>query len=101
MKIDIDKKYRTIGGEEVEYLHRAPEAWPDEHPWRGIVNGTAHSWSDTGKFCKDSDSPYHLDLIEVREPREWQIRGFEDIDSVYTGPSLATGEIIRVREIID
>lgn len=100
MKIDINKKYRTRDGKPVEYLHRVPEGLPTPYPWRGTVDGNEISWTDEGRLLSgERTSPF--DLIEVREPREWTIRGFEDIDLVYAGPSLATGEIIRVREIID
>lgn len=67
-KIDRNKKY-TSNGNPVEYLHRAPEGWPEEFPWRGIVNGDALTWTDEGCFCADyANNPNNL--VEVCEPLE-------------------------------
>ena len=109
MKIDINKKYRTKS-----------DQWPvtivsTDGPYPGFpVVGYAHHtgtpllchWSEDGKYPANTN----VDLIEVREPREWKA-------VVVTGdPVLADGslanyaegdeedpkyEIIRVREIID
>lgn len=116
MKIDINKKYRTRDGREVRLLHRAPEGWPTSYPWRGIVGDASRlTWTDHGVQDLD-DSPNDDDLIEVREPREWQIsvvteEVFEktyrigypigSVSSYQNGDDEQGYEVIRVREIID
>ena len=67
MKIDPSKKY-TSGGHPVEFLHRAPEGWSGDYPWRGIVNGNEYTWTDEGVHLigyPDHDS----DLTEAIEPK--------------------------------
>ena len=72
MKIDPSKKYTTRDGRPVEFLHRAPEGWPGEYPWRGIVGSGTASWDDDGRFYDDSAQCLQ-DLVEVREPLEVQL----------------------------
>ena len=103
MKIDINKKYRTVFAK-----------WPvtivsTEGPYPGFpVVGYTHSpatdvpllchWSEVGGYPANT----HLDLIEVREPREWTlVRAAIAEVMADAGPAIATGERIRVREIID
>ena len=101
MKIDITKKYRT-----------ASAKWPvtilsTDGPYPGFpVVGYAYSsgtpmlchWSEVGGYPANT----HLDLIEVREPREWEIRCHEDgsIAVSIAGLAAPRGETLRVREII-
>jgi hypothetical protein len=117
MKIDINKKYRTVSAK-----------WPvtivsTEGPYPGFpVVGYAHSpstnvpllchWSEVGGYPANT----HLDLIEVREPREGFVsvvteatfeRAYGLGDPVGTFVTHRPGdeedgfEVIRVREIID
>jgi len=102
MKIDINKKYRTSDAK-----------WPVtivsvNGPYPGFpVVGYAHSssvpllshWTEDGGYPANT----HLDLIEVREPREWEIRCHEDgsIGVSVGGLAAPRGETIRVREILD
>jgi hypothetical protein len=67
MKIDPSKKYRTRSGRTVEFLHRAPEGWPGERPWRGIVAGEPLTWMDNGSEINEATGSAD-DLVEVREP---------------------------------
>jgi hypothetical protein len=66
MKIDPSKKYKTRSGRPVEFLHRAPEGWPNSFPWRGIVAGEPISWMDNGSQFNDATERAN-DLIEVCE----------------------------------
>jgi hypothetical protein len=67
MKIDPSKKYKTRSGRPVEFLHRAPEGWPGERPWRGIVAGEPITWRDNGSEFNEAIESAD-DLVEVREP---------------------------------
>ena len=67
MKIDPSKKYTTRDGRPVTLLHRVPEGWPGEYPWRGIVNGQPLSWMDNGSAFSEATESTD-DLVEVREP---------------------------------
>ncbi len=67
MKIDPSKKYRTRSGRPVEFLHRAPEGWPVEYPWIGIVGGRPQCWMDSGSEFNEATESSD-DLVEVREP---------------------------------
>jgi hypothetical protein len=67
MKIDPSKKYKTRSGRTVEFLHRAPEGWPGEYPWIGIVGGKPQCWMDNGSEFNDATESAD-DLIEVCEP---------------------------------
>ena len=72
MKIDPSKKYKTRSGRPVEFLHRAPEGWPGEYPWRGIVGGEPQCWMDSGvEFDEKVESAD--DLVEVREPMRLRV----------------------------
>ena len=102
MKIDINKKYRTTDAK-----------WPvtivsTDGPYAGFpIVGYVHSsgtpvlchWSEVGGYPANTN----LDLIEVREPREWEITCYEDGSICVNIDGLAAprGEKIRVREIID
>jgi len=106
MKIGINKKYRT-----------ASAKWPvtivsTNGPYPGFpVVGYAHSpatnvpllchWSEVGGYPANTN----LDLIEVREPREWTLRGHGlgfGVGVIHDGPGIPADEpMIRVREIID
>jgi hypothetical protein len=116
MKIDINKNYRTVSAK-----------WPvtivsTEGPYPGFpVVGYAHSpstsvpllchWSEVGGYPANT----HLDLIEVREPREWNVRVALSGNNQYNQHELIAEqrdgmiaphegcrwEVIRVREIID
>lgn len=68
--IDPTKKYQTRDGREVQFLHRAPEGWPPPYPWRGIVEGVPKIWCEEGQYY-DHGGNHPLDLVEVREPREF------------------------------
>ena len=69
MKIDPSKKYTTRDGRPVKFLHRAPEGWPGEYPWRGFVDKLSRTWDDDGReFSSKTNTP--SDLVEVREPLE-------------------------------
>jgi len=109
MKIDINKKYRTSDAK-----------WPVtivsvNGPYPGFpVVGYAHSssvpllshWTEDGGYPANT----HLNLIEVREPREFWINiypgngtalhpTFESAEAGKNG-GFASVETIRVREII-
>jgi hypothetical protein len=102
MKIDINKKYRTSDAK-----------WPVtivsvNGPYPGFpVVGYAHAksnpllcqWTEAGGYPGNTN----LDLIEVREPREWEITCYDDGSMRVNIGGLASprGETIRVREIID
>ena len=110
MKIDINKKYRTRDAK-----------WPVTivstiGPYaRFPVVGYAHStsvpllchWSEVGGYPANTN----LDLIEVREPRDFWINIYpgrgtalhETLESAEDGKAggFANVETIRVREILD
>ena len=72
MKIDPSKKYQTRDGKPVTHLHRVPDGWPSNFPWRGLADGSVITWCDNGRaFIDDADSP--ADLLEVREPMELEV----------------------------
>ena len=102
MKIDINKKYRTKEGHDVEFLHRVPEGWPTEWPWRGIAEGCKISWRDDGSCGVSPDAPLDDDLIEVREPREGWIAAHQMCSTAAAAEAYSgINRVIRVREIID
>jgi hypothetical protein len=111
MKIDINKKYRTKEGDDVKFLHRVPDGWPTQYPWRGIIgDGNQMSWTDDGRQNVNR-SPNDYDLIEVREPREWTLAVAQGNtaypDGTISESRTSRGEFsefwvpVRVREIID
>ena len=104
MKIDITKKYQTRDGRDVTLLHRAPDGWPTKWPWRGMISGESVTWTDEGHHIRGGNDDWNL--IEVREPREFELAiNLENPNCVY---SRSIGglkdnpewEIIRVREIL-
>ena len=106
MKIDINKKYRYRMGEPVQIL-----AVDLDGPLNGgkpqpvaAYDAKAHEVTfhhSDGRFDygEANDS---LDLIEVREPREWYLEP-NDItcDGFYVTTEPGERPTIRVREIID
>jgi hypothetical protein len=100
MKIDINKKYRYRDGEPARILCvDAPGCYP-------VVSicprGDVFTHTLTGSQHNGS-SGCAGDLIEVREPREWEITCYEDgsMQVNIGGLKAPRGETIRVREIID
>jgi len=105
MKIDPNKKYKTRDGQEVSLLHKAPDGWPNPYVIRGLLNENPVSWTDEGRFNTASES--HVDLIEVREPREWVMHvkpSSQKVAAIYEDQweeASQPWERIRVREIIE
>lgn len=115
MKIDINKKYRYRNGDLARVL--CVDAPGSQMVVTVDQNGTLHKhWAD-GAYCIDSSST-DLDLIEVREPREWEIFVSTELNNSYKAGTidgsatedLQVGkrripgkywEIVRVREIIE
>ena len=119
MKIDINKKYRYRMGHPVRILAiDADGAFQEGEPQPVIAwdaragESTAHF--EDGRFDSDwQNNP--LDLIEVREPREWSVsevttealenqasgRNPGDIVAYDEGDERMGYTIIRVREILD
>lgn len=119
MKIDINKKYRTRDGREARLfttesrIINAPvtgEVLNEDGEWR------SYGWLDNGQSVSRSGNTYpQNDLVEVREPREWDIRVgtngntvkgdgriiAEQLQGDRTPGDRDTFEVIRVREIID
>lgn len=108
MKIDINKKYRYRCGDEarilcVDLVGPNDDGRPQPVASYGGCGEEVLFHFEDGVFDKpDSDDPF--DLIEVREPREWKAEGYSAsrrLLAITDGPPIATGEQIRVREIID
>ena len=99
MKIDISKKYRYRNGVEARVL--CVDA-PTEDPVISMTpSGEIVTHRIDGKFYEINDD--ECDLVEVREPREWEITCYDDGSMRVNIGGLAAprGETIRVREIID
>jgi len=75
MKISADKKY-TSNGHPVEFLHRAPEGFTGQYPWRGITNGDELTWTGDGRYSRDGKSRF--DLVEAREPAVVYLNEYEN-----------------------
>lgn len=109
MKIDINKKYRYRNGKPARILCvDGPCIYLGEpQPVMSMdADGEVNAHFPSGRFVSavhDSD----LDLIEVREPREWTVAvrpGTCKVCEIYEdkGPlDLHGWERVRVREIID
>jgi hypothetical protein len=90
MKIDPSKKY-TSGGHPVEFLHRAPEGYPDPYPWRGMVDGEEFTWTDEGYHIIGDPHP-DLDLTEAVEPKTiWVNEYLHDQSYSYSTKEEAVG----------
>ena len=109
MKIDINKKYRYRMGDPVRILcvdAVGPKCNGRPQPVAALDSkaGEVTFHFEDGGFdaCHGNDS---LDLIEVREPREWKatvIKGSGKLCAYDDGDEfLHQYEAIRVREIID
>lgn len=121
MKIDINKKYRYRNGGPVRILAVDAKGPNDDGEWQPVIVLDENAGEVTfhcldGKFSgKDNDE---LDLIEVREPREYEVvvstaentryersvidgKATDDLESGDRRVPLGKWEIIRVREIID
>ena len=113
MKIDINKKYRTRDGRAaVVHTTSGPR---ENHPVVASIEDfsaeggwKSASFTDTGRMFFDRpENP--LDLIEVREPREFWVTFPKDCNQSSQGIAYkhSIGEVpehremIRVREIID
>ena len=99
MKIALTKKYRTRDGREVivHAINGPDGAFPVVASVQNTSAWMAGKWRITGTGSTEA-----ADLIEVREPMEWEIwihpqggtQRYEPCCSGWEGP-------IRVREIID
>ena len=118
MKIDITKKYRTRDGRDVR-IH-ATDGPNEKRPVIGSIhNNQGDYWwifncTGLGKYAGPEHRESPLDLIEIREPREWNVRvgtegntAFgcgricaEQKDGDRTPEACDKWEIIRVREIL-
>lgn len=108
MKIDINKKYRTRDGREaiIHTLTGPRIGFPVIASIQDTdANGSwmSHDFTDDGRYLESVRNTCGNDLIEVREPREWTLRGNPCGAGciVEDGPSLKCENLIRVREIID
>jgi hypothetical protein len=104
MKIDINKKYRYRNGESARIL--CVDA-PGDQPVISLDgSGDTFAHNAAGQFFLYNEES-SLDLIEVREPREWTLcvkLGTLKVSEIYEdqGPlDLHGWERVRVREIID
>ena len=104
MKIDINKKYRYRNGGSARILCIDG---PGDQPVISLdETGDALNHSADGRFFRDKKEA-SLDLIEVREPREWELAiNKQDAALVYSRGIKGLKhnpewEIVRVREIID
>jgi hypothetical protein len=104
MKIDINKKYYYRNGEPARII--CVDA-PGDQPVISLDgSGDTLKHKATGQFFLSNDES-SLDLIEVREPREWVLSvkpGTLKVSEIYEdeGPlDLHGWERVRVREIID
>ena len=121
MKIDITKKYRTLDGRDVR-IH-ATDGPNEKRPVIGSIhNNQGDYWwifdcTDLGKYADPEHGESPLDLIEIREPREWEIVVSTEANRSYKPGTIDgkatddlqggdkripsdTWEIIRVREIL-
>ena len=101
MKIDINKTYRYRNGEPARILCQDAPGREDS-----VISLTAGGWIHRHYKCGSylEGERNSLDLIEVREPREWTAEGYSasrGLLAITDGPQIATGGQIRVREIID
>ena len=100
MKIDINKKYRYRNGKPARIL--CVDAPDQDDPVISMdEQSLINRHKPDGRYYPDESSC--LDLIEVREPREWEITCYEDGSMRVNigGLKAPRGETIRVREIID
>jgi hypothetical protein len=99
MKIDITKKYRTICAKWPVTIVSTDGPYPG-FPVVGYIDATSNPllwhWSEVGGYPANTS----LDLIEVREPREWDMWVSPKGDVLHNSDMLMH-ESIRVREIID
>jgi hypothetical protein len=106
MKIDINKKYRTRDGREaIVHTATGPRVgFPvvatvyDKHA-EGLW--MSRDFTEDGRFYPPPMAECADDLIEVREPREFEISGEGRNWKCISGVGWTPGETIRVREIID
>ena len=107
MKIDINKKYRYRMGDPVRILcvdAVGPKFRGKPQPVVALDSKTGETTFhfEDGRFdsIEKNDA---LDLIEVREPRQWEITFYQDGSMRANMGGLASprGETIRVREILD
>jgi hypothetical protein len=104
MKIDINKKYRYRNGKPARIL--CVDAPDQDDPVISMdEQSLINRHKPDGRYYHDEISC--LDLIEVREPREWVLSvkpGTLKVSEIYEdqGPlDLHGWERVRVREIID
>ena len=102
MKIDINKTYRYRNGEPARILCQDAPGREDS-----VISLTAGGWIHrhykSGSYLEGERNS--LDLIEVREPREWTLSIHSDgirVSQYCTQGGNPKGcEVIRVREILD
>lgn len=97
--INITKKYRFRNGQPARIL--CTDA-PGKYPVITIAeDGDISQHTKTGGYMRDGHCEW--DLIEVREPREWVIRFYEDGTGLVdiAGPAAPRGETLRLREVIE
>jgi hypothetical protein len=105
MKIDINKKYRTRDGREVKLFtteSRIPNIPVTGEARAQAAQWQSFGWREDGRAFTGRGNPYpQLDLIEVREPREWWLNPNPcTCDGFYVETSPGEGRI-HVREVID
>jgi hypothetical protein len=106
MKIDITKKYRTKDAKLPVTIVSTDGPYPG-FPVVGYIHPTGNPWLNHWSEAGGYPANTNMDLIEVREPREWTLSvkpGTLKVSEIYEddGPlDLHGWERVRVREIID
>ena len=77
MKIDINKKYKTRSGAEVEIY--TTDSKIDKYPVVGcIANSIIARWTKTGSYVPCKFSNTIMDLVEVKDPQIGDLCSFWD-----------------------
>jgi hypothetical protein len=99
MKIDITKKYRTKDAKLPVTIVSTDGPYPG-FPVVGYIHPTGNPWLNHWSEAGGYPANTNMDLIEVREPREWDMWVSPKGDFLHNSDMLMH-ESIRVREIID